>query len=96
MISCRAAVLGCCLVLFGWGKLSISLSTQNTCWGTASEAAAVSQIFKNQRFHKQKPARANRVAEGAGLVSSHVLSAYGGGACMAECITGGVQVETHA
>lgn len=85
------------------GKLSISLSTQNNCWGggrvkllLSNDELPMFQILKA----KEKPSftwlRSSRAEVAVILVSSDVLSAYRGGACMAECITGGVQVQIHA
>lgn len=71
MISHRAAghgeaVLGC-LMLFGWGKLSISLSTQNNCWGgRRSQAAALPNVLTasvSLKPQQTKPIGDYRVAE---------------------------------
>lgn len=56
MISYRAAghgeaFLGCLMFFFGWGSLSISLSTQNSCWG-GDEVKLLLSAVKIQLFPK--------------------------------------------
>lgn len=70
------------------GKPSTSLSTQNTCRGRASGAAG----WKPSTLGFPKATQTcwfwtSRAEARVVLLSRGVLSAYGGGACMAECIT---------
>lgn len=87
-------VLGC-LMLFGWGSCPslcqlktpaggrwTKLLLKYWCLITANQTCPCFQI--------------SRAAVGVILFSSDVLSTYWGGACMAECIMGGIRVETNA
>lgn len=74
-----ARVAGCCLTR----KPSVSLSTQNSCGGGGERSCQLENInigvSNRSSVFWNRPARLCSAAM--------VLSAHGGGACMAECVT---------